>query len=154
MAGIAGGEVTIGYAGALGLELGALVAQACNQAPVVDVQGVHQVAGVDVFAHVEVIHPRLFLVIELAAIQTAEQILHRVGADPRTERAEAVVDAALLVMAEQQLVVADAEGVNGDIRWNFEKFLVSGSGEILARFSPMITPEDPALVAAIESHLK
>ena len=55
----------------------------------------------------------------------------------------------------QQLnAVADAEGVNGDIRWNFEKFLVSGSGEILGRFSPMITPEDPALVAAIESHLK
>ena len=55
----------------------------------------------------------------------------------------------------QQLnAVADAEGVNGDIRWNFEKFLVSGSGEILGRFSPMITPEDPALVTAIESHLK
>ena len=55
----------------------------------------------------------------------------------------------------QQLnAVADAEGVNGDIRWNFEKFLVSGSGEILGRFSPMITPDDPALVSAIESHLK
>ena len=55
----------------------------------------------------------------------------------------------------QQLnAVADSEGVNGDIRWNFEKFLVSGSGEILGRFSPMITPEDPALVAAIESHLE
>jgi glutathione peroxidase len=55
----------------------------------------------------------------------------------------------------QQLnAVADAEGVNGDIRWNFEKFLVSAAGEILGRFSPMITPEDPALVAAIESHLK
>lgn len=55
----------------------------------------------------------------------------------------------------QQLTgVADAEGVSGDIRWNFEKFLVNGSGEILGRFSPMTTPEDPALVAAIESHLK
>ena len=55
----------------------------------------------------------------------------------------------------QQLTdVADAEGVSGDIRWNFEKFLVNGSGEILGRFSTMITPEDPALVAAIESHLK
>ena len=55
----------------------------------------------------------------------------------------------------QQLnAVADAEGVSGDIRWNFEKFLVSDAGEILGRFSPMITPEDPALVSAIESHLK
>ena len=50
--------------------------------------------------------------------------------------------------------VADSEGVKGDIRWNFEKFLVSDSGEIIGRFGPMITPEDPALVAAIESHLK
>ena len=48
----------------------------------------------------------------------------------------------------------DAGGKAGPVMWNFEKFLVSGSGEILGRFSPMITPEDPALVAAIESHLK
>ena len=49
--------------------------------------------------------------------------------------------------------VADAEGASGDIRWNFEKFLVSPAGEIVARFSPMVTPEDPALVSAIESIL-
>ncbi len=49
--------------------------------------------------------------------------------------------------------VADGEGHTGDIRWNFEKFLVSPEGEIVARFSPMVTPEDPALVGAIESQL-
>jgi glutathione peroxidase len=48
--------------------------------------------------------------------------------------------------------VADAEGVDGDIRWNFEKFLVTPDGAI-TRFSPMVTPEDPALVAAIEDAL-
>jgi glutathione peroxidase len=47
---------------------------------------------------------------------------------------------------------ADAEGHDGDIRWNFEKFLVGADGSV-QRFSPMVTPEDPALVAAIESAL-
>ncbi len=48
--------------------------------------------------------------------------------------------------------VADAEGHDGDIRWNFEKFLVAPDGAI-TRFSPLVTPEDPALVAAIEAAL-
>jgi glutathione peroxidase len=48
--------------------------------------------------------------------------------------------------------VADAEGHDGDIRWNFEKFLVAPSGEV-TRFSPLVTPEDPQLVAAIEAAL-
>jgi glutathione peroxidase len=48
--------------------------------------------------------------------------------------------------------VADGEGYSGDIRWNFEKFLVARDGTV-TRFSPMVTPEDPALVAAIESAL-
>jgi glutathione peroxidase len=49
--------------------------------------------------------------------------------------------------------VADADGHVGDIRWNFEKFLIGPSGEIVACYSPMVTPEDPALVEAIEEHL-
>lgn len=48
--------------------------------------------------------------------------------------------------------VADAEGYSGDIRWNFEKFLVSPDGSV-ERFAPQVTPEDPALVGAIESAL-
>jgi glutathione peroxidase len=48
---------------------------------------------------------------------------------------------------------ADGEGYTGDIRWNFEKFLVAPSGEIVARFSPIVTPEAPELVEAIESAL-
>jgi glutathione peroxidase len=54
---------------------------------------------------------------------------------------------------EQLTAVADAEGHAGDIRWNFEKFLVAPGGEIVARFSPVTAPDDPAVVAAIESHL-
>jgi glutathione peroxidase len=49
--------------------------------------------------------------------------------------------------------VADGEGYTGDIRWNFEKFLVAPCGEIVARFSPMVTPEAPELVEAIEGAL-
>ncbi len=48
--------------------------------------------------------------------------------------------------------VADGEGVSGDIRWNFEKFLIAPDGTV-TRFSPMVTPDDPALVAAIEASL-
>jgi glutathione peroxidase len=48
--------------------------------------------------------------------------------------------------------VADAEGHDGDIRWNFEKFLVDSDGNI-TRFSPMVAPEAPELVDAIEGAL-
>jgi glutathione peroxidase len=48
---------------------------------------------------------------------------------------------------------ADADGHSGDIRWNFEKFLVSPEGDVVARFSPLVTPEDPKLVEAIEGQL-
>lgn len=46
----------------------------------------------------------------------------------------------------------DAEGHTGEIRWNFEKFLVGRDGTI-TRFGPMVTPEDPTLVGAIETAL-
>jgi len=48
---------------------------------------------------------------------------------------------------------ADAEGHSGDIRWNFEKFLVSADGTKVIRFGPMVAPDDPALVEAIEQQL-
>ena len=47
---------------------------------------------------------------------------------------------------------ADAEGHAGDIRWNFEKFLIAPDGTV-TRFGPTVTPEDPALVGAIEASL-
>jgi glutathione peroxidase len=40
------------------------------------------------------------------------------------------------------------------ILWNFEKFLVDRNGNIVDRFSPEITPDDPAITSAIESALK
>jgi glutathione peroxidase len=49
--------------------------------------------------------------------------------------------------------VPDAEGYTGDIRWNFEKFLVAPGGKVVARFAPQVGPEDPAVVEAIEAAL-
>ncbi len=49
--------------------------------------------------------------------------------------------------------VADASGHSGDIRWNFEKFLVDGEGNVIDRFAPTTAPDDPAVVAAIEAQL-
>ena len=40
-----------------------------------------------------------------------------------------------------------------EVLWNFEKFLVNRSGDVVARFAPDTKPSDPALVAAIEKEL-
>jgi glutathione peroxidase len=54
----------------------------------------------------------------------------------------------------RQLVeVPDAEGHTGDIRWNFEKFLIAPGGEVAARFSPLVEPVSDDLVAAVEKVL-
>jgi glutathione peroxidase len=47
----------------------------------------------------------------------------------------------------------DAQPADGDIRWNFEKFLVSRDGDVVARFAPKTPPEDPTLVAAIAAEI-
>ncbi|MBJ7472049.1 MAG: glutathione peroxidase [Solirubrobacteraceae bacterium] len=45
----------------------------------------------------------------------------------------------------------DASGEAGDVLWNFEKFLVAPSGEVVARFRPQVEPEADEVVAAIEA---
>jgi len=47
----------------------------------------------------------------------------------------------------------DADGQAGDVAWNFEKFLVNPSGQIVARFRPQVEPDDPSIVEAIEANL-
>lgn len=47
----------------------------------------------------------------------------------------------------------DAEGQTGDIQWNFEKFLISPGGEVVARFRPPVDPGSDDVVEAIEAHL-
>ena len=41
-----------------------------------------------------------------------------------------------------------------EILWNFEKFVIDRNGRVVDRFSPEIVPDDPILVASIESALK
>ena len=49
--------------------------------------------------------------------------------------------------------VPDASGEAGDIQWNFEKFLLGPDGSVVARFRPRTVPDDPEVLAAIESNL-
>jgi glutathione peroxidase len=47
----------------------------------------------------------------------------------------------------------DAAGQAGDVQWNFEKFVIDGSGEIVGRFRPKTLPDAPEVRAVIESVL-
>jgi glutathione peroxidase len=47
----------------------------------------------------------------------------------------------------------DAEGEAGDIQWNFEKFLISATGEVVGRFRPTTEPESAEVTSAIEELL-
>ncbi|WP_328908816.1 glutathione peroxidase [Streptomyces sp. NBC_00234] len=49
--------------------------------------------------------------------------------------------------------LADADGSAGDVQWNFEKFLISATGEPVARIRPRTEPEDTEVIAAIEAQL-
>jgi len=72
---------------------------------------------------------------------------------PMTEKVEVNGDARHPLY--QQLVdTPDAEGHTGDIRWNFEKFLVAADGTVAARFSPRATPKSDEVVKAVESALQ
>ena len=54
---------------------------------------------------------------------------------------------------EELTAFPDAEGEAGDIQWNFEKFLIAPAGEIVQRFRPMVDPEAPEVIDAIEANL-
>lgn len=41
----------------------------------------------------------------------------------------------------------------GDVKWNFEKFLIDRNGNIVARFRSKVTPENDELTKAIEKEL-
>lgn len=46
----------------------------------------------------------------------------------------------------------DSHGNAGRVKWNFEKFLVTPTGDVL-RFRPPVRPDDPEIVARIEAAL-
>jgi len=52
---------------------------------------------------------------------------------------------------EQLVQTPDADGLAGEVQWNFEKFLLSPDGEVKARFRPTVDPESEEIVDAIEA---
>jgi glutathione peroxidase len=41
----------------------------------------------------------------------------------------------------------------GDIKWNFNKFLIAKDGTIIKRFDSKVTPDSPEVITAIEAAL-
>ena len=88
---------------------------------------------------------------------TAEEITEFCSATygvtfPMTEKIE-VNGAGRHPLYQALVESSDAEGYTGDIRWNFEKFLIGPDGAVRARFGPQTRPDAPEVVAAIESAL-
>ena len=54
----------------------------------------------------------------------------------------------------QFLTAKASPATDGEIKWNFTKFLVGRDGNVIARFEPKVKPEDPEVVAAVEKALK
>jgi glutathione peroxidase len=71
---------------------------------------------------------------------------------PLTEKVE-VNGEGRHALYERLVGFADAEGHTGDIRWNFEKFLIGRDGSVVARFSPQTEPESDEIVSAVEGAL-
>ncbi|WP_239157418.1 glutathione peroxidase [Actinocatenispora thailandica] len=48
---------------------------------------------------------------------------------------------------------ADADGAAGDVQWNFEKFVLAPDGTVVARHRPTTVPDDPTVLASIDTAL-
>lgn len=49
--------------------------------------------------------------------------------------------------------LTEAIAPSSEVSWNFEKFLVSKTGEVVGRYRSSVTPTSPELIAAIEREL-
>ena len=72
---------------------------------------------------------------------------------PLTEKVDVNGDARHPLYEALTPVPDSGDGHTGDIRWNFEKFLISPAGEVVARFNPTVEPEAPEVTKAIEGIL-
>ncbi len=50
--------------------------------------------------------------------------------------------------------LTDAAPEKGEVRWNFEKFLLDGEGRVLARFRSGVKPMDEEIIKVIDSALQ
>jgi glutathione peroxidase len=88
---------------------------------------------------------------------TSEQIAEFCSATygvtfPMTEKVE-VNGPGADPLYERLTATPDASGEAGPIEWNFEKFLLDGTGQVVGRFRPKTLPDAPEIRAAIESVL-
>jgi len=72
---------------------------------------------------------------------------------PMTEKVEVNGDGRHPLYQQLVDVPDSADGHTGDIRWNFEKFLLAPGGEIVARFNPMVDPTSAEISDALEKVL-
>jgi glutathione peroxidase len=68
---------------------------------------------------------------------------------PMTEKVDVNGDGRHPVYAAL-VATPDEDGEDGDVEWNFEKFLIAGDGEVVSRFRPAVTPDDERVVTAVE----
>lgn len=52
------------------------------------------------------------------------------------------------------LTTETGDGIRGEVRWNFTKFLVDSDGRVVARFEPAVDPMDPQVTSAVEALLR
>jgi glutathione peroxidase len=45
------------------------------------------------------------------------------------------------------------EGIRGEVKWNFTKFLIDPQGKVVARFEPKVEPQSPEIADAVEKNL-
>lgn len=51
-------------------------------------------------------------------------------------------------------LTSQPDPIGGDIRWNFDKFLVDRDGKVVARFAPRTKPDDSRLLSKIDELLR
>ena len=71
---------------------------------------------------------------------------------PMTEKVE-VNGSGAHPLFRQLTATPDIDGAAGDVQWNFEKWVLDGTGQVVARFRPRTEPDAPEVRAAIESVL-
>ena len=81
----------------------------------------------------------------------------RINSEPRHPLYAALIAAQPLAVASGDPRLRDTLSkhqllpkADTDVMWNFEKFLIGRDGQVVQRFSPDMTPEDPILMEAIK----
>ena len=68
-----------------------------------------------------------------------------VAAQPKAEGTEA--------MRKELVEYGEKPAPESDVLWNFEKFVIGRDGEVIARFSPDVAPNDPRLGKVLDQAL-